>query len=323
MLRCLVIAHLLLPSIVHGAGQAVVLRVHSGDELTVGRLGRRALPLTVRLHGVAAPRPDQLRHEEARRLAERLVYGRLVTLVPVRRDPEQGALVARVIVRGKPLGRELVAAGLAWHDTRGKRDGHLARLQARARQAGRGLWADPDPVPPWLFSAVMLVGDTATKLYHVAARCQLMTSGSCRTCRESFASGKQAAAAGYKPHVCVRPQDLKNALNMVRSTQGNRPDLLTQLGQSSGGAIPPRRPWPRPEERRCRADDECALAPVPPGICGPCGTRWRRGVRSQVARRLERLYKRLRFARFGCPRCLVRSIGSKARCVKELCSAAR
>jgi micrococcal nuclease len=49
----------------------------------------------------------------------------------------------------------MVAEGLAWHFTRYSDDATLADAEGEARTAGRGLWADRDPVPPleWRASA--------------------------------------------------------------------------------------------------------------------------------------------------------------------------
>ena len=60
-------------------------------------------------------------------------------------------LVADVILPdGRNLNRELVRAGLAWWYRRyAPHDAELEALEAEARAARRGLWADPHPVPPW------------------------------------------------------------------------------------------------------------------------------------------------------------------------------
>ncbi len=51
---------------------------------------------------------------------------------------------------GRALNRELVTAGFAWWYRRYAPDNEpLKQLEAEARQAKRGLWADPHPVPPW------------------------------------------------------------------------------------------------------------------------------------------------------------------------------
>ena len=69
---------------------------------------------------------------------------------PTDRD-QYGRLVADVILPdGRNLNRELVRAGLAWWYRRyAPHDAELEALEAEARAARRGLWADPHPVPPW------------------------------------------------------------------------------------------------------------------------------------------------------------------------------
>jgi endonuclease YncB( thermonuclease family) len=50
---------------------------------------------------------------------------------------------------GRHLNAELVRAGYAWWFRRYSADPRFATLEAQARSARRGLWAGPDPVPPW------------------------------------------------------------------------------------------------------------------------------------------------------------------------------
>jgi len=53
-------------------------------------------------------------------------------------------------VRGEDLSAELVRVGLAWWYRKcAPDDEELAKLEAESREAKRGVWADPDPVPPW------------------------------------------------------------------------------------------------------------------------------------------------------------------------------
>jgi nuclease-like protein len=54
---------------------------------------------------------------------------------------------------GRSLNQELVRAGYAWWFRRYPADPVLARLEADARVARRGLWADPHPTPPWEYRA--------------------------------------------------------------------------------------------------------------------------------------------------------------------------
>ncbi len=43
----------------------------------------------------------------------------------------------------------LVAQGLAWHYVKYSKDKGLAEAEKAASRERRGLWADPEPIPPW------------------------------------------------------------------------------------------------------------------------------------------------------------------------------
>jgi len=55
-----------------------------------------------------------------------------------------------ILADGRVINEELVQAGLAWWYRRySPNDERLAQLEADAKAAKRGLWADAEPVPPW------------------------------------------------------------------------------------------------------------------------------------------------------------------------------
>ena len=56
-----------------------------------------------------------------------------------------------VLPDGSILNERLVEQGWAWHYTRYSNSPRLAELEVVARRARRGLWADPQPIPPWDF----------------------------------------------------------------------------------------------------------------------------------------------------------------------------
>jgi micrococcal nuclease len=56
------------------------------------------------------------------------------------------------------LSHELVRAGFAWWFRRYSSDATLEALEAEARAARRGLWADPNAVPPWEWRAAVRQG---------------------------------------------------------------------------------------------------------------------------------------------------------------------
>ena len=124
-----------------------VVGVSDGDTITV--LQNRT-PIKVRLHGIDCPEIGQDFGSRAKAFTSELVFGQVVKVVP--RDTDRyGRTVADVILAdGRILNHELVRAGLAWWYRKYAPDiGTLAELEAAAREAKRGLWSQPNPVPPW------------------------------------------------------------------------------------------------------------------------------------------------------------------------------
>ena len=124
----------------------LVVSVHDGD--TLRAIDPQKIEHKVRLSGIDAPELGQAFGRVARdRLRELALRQQLV--VHVHDRDRYGRDLATLEAGGRDLNRQLVAEGLAWHFTRYSDDAGLAAAEAEARAAGRGLWADPDPVAPW------------------------------------------------------------------------------------------------------------------------------------------------------------------------------
>lgn len=107
--------------------------------------------ITVRVYGVDCPESSQPYGWWARLHTAGAALGREARLEPVERD-RYGRLVARVIVKGESLGELLVRDGYAWvYDRYCNRPScdKLRSLETQARRKEKGLWAEPDPIPPW------------------------------------------------------------------------------------------------------------------------------------------------------------------------------
>lgn len=128
-------------------GTGRVVSVTDGDTLVVDTATGRH---RVRLLGVDAPETGQRYGPAARDALAGLVLGRTVTLRVVGAD-RYGRAVGVVERDGTEVNLEMVKDGWAWHDGRLARRGELRAAGAAARQAGRGLWADRSPVPPWVW----------------------------------------------------------------------------------------------------------------------------------------------------------------------------
>ena len=62
-----------------------------------------------------------------------------------------GRTLGRVLVAGSDANAAQVRDGYAWVYRRFENDPALIAQEAEAKAAGRGLWRDPEPLPPWVW----------------------------------------------------------------------------------------------------------------------------------------------------------------------------
>jgi endonuclease YncB( thermonuclease family) len=127
---------------------AKVIGISDGDTLTVLKADRTQAK--IRLHGIDAPETGQDFASRAKQAASALAFGQTVTIAPHGTD-RYGRTVAEVVLPdGRSLNRELVRQGMAWwFRAYTPNDRELERLESEAREAKRGLWSQPNPIPPW------------------------------------------------------------------------------------------------------------------------------------------------------------------------------
>jgi len=79
-----------------------------------------------------------------------LIFAKTVTVESYGRDKYKRIIVDVFLPDGTNVNRELVAQGWCWHyEKYAPDDLILGGLGAAAKVAKKGLWADPNPVPPW------------------------------------------------------------------------------------------------------------------------------------------------------------------------------
>jgi micrococcal nuclease len=114
----------------------------------------------IRLDSIDAPeldhgpgQPGQHFGQEARDHLADWISGKTLAAQCYGRDQYDRDLCDLLSVDGESANREMVSAGYAWAYTaaRGRylRDTSLTGLQAEARAAKRGLWAEGNPMRPW------------------------------------------------------------------------------------------------------------------------------------------------------------------------------
>lgn len=122
-----------------------VRTVHDGDTVTC--LDEQGRPQKIRLRGIDAPEFDQPHGREAHASLTAKLAGGLVRVDGAARD-QHGRLLGTLWIDERDLNRELVAEGHAWAFGGFAPDPDLAAAESSARQARRGLWADPHPLAP-------------------------------------------------------------------------------------------------------------------------------------------------------------------------------
>ncbi len=107
--------------------------------------------IRIRLYGIDTPEKKQAFGNRAKKFTNALVRKKTVRIDPITRD-RYGRTVALVSVHGVSLNEALVQAGYAWVYPKYCKKNICEDWycdEALARKNSKGLWHDPDPVPPW------------------------------------------------------------------------------------------------------------------------------------------------------------------------------
>ncbi|MDO8990109.1 MAG: thermonuclease family protein [Sideroxyarcus sp.] len=156
IIRSLVVAATILVSITACADtlQGRVVSIADGDTVTV--LDGSNTQTKIRLMGIDAPEKKQAFGQRSKQHLSDLVFDKHVTVEYSKKD-RYGRTVGKLLVEGLDANLEQVKAGMAWHYKQYQKEqtpsdrSLYSESENRARAARIGLWADPDPTPPWGF----------------------------------------------------------------------------------------------------------------------------------------------------------------------------
>jgi micrococcal nuclease len=124
-----------------------VVSVLDGDTIEVLHNTR---PERVRLSGIDCPEKGQAFGKRAKQAASELVFGKQVRLQTHGKDKYGRTLADVLLLDETNVNHALVRDGWCWwYQKYAPGDTVLEWLEKEAREAKKGLWTDPQPVPPW------------------------------------------------------------------------------------------------------------------------------------------------------------------------------
>ena len=132
--------------------QAKVIGIPDGDTVKVLHEGTQ---IRIRLYGIDTPEKSQEFGNKAKQFTADRVFGKTVKVIPIDTD-RYGRTVVLVQLLDDivTLNEALVRQGYAWvYRKYCKADfcSNWLNQERKAQSTGIGLWADPDPIPPWQF----------------------------------------------------------------------------------------------------------------------------------------------------------------------------
>ena len=145
------ISSLVCSSVQAGTIAGRVIRITDGDTLVV--IDSNNVQHKIRLMGIDAPENKQSYGKRSKDNLSGLVTGKHVVVEYDKRDWNK-LIIGKVNLNGKDMNLEQVVSGMAWHykEYQGEqsRTDQLLYSEAEvdARSAKRGLWREPNPLPP-------------------------------------------------------------------------------------------------------------------------------------------------------------------------------
>jgi endonuclease YncB( thermonuclease family) len=128
--------------------KAEVIRVLDGDTIEVLHDKK---PERIRLYGIDCPEKGQAFGQKAKQATSSLLFGKEVRIESHGRDKHRRTL-GTVFDGDLNVNQELVKEGWCWWFRKFvPKDQTLKQFEQEAKEARKGLWADPNPVPPWLY----------------------------------------------------------------------------------------------------------------------------------------------------------------------------
>lgn len=145
-LKLMILALLLPMSVAAAEWTGKVVGVADGDTLTV--LNGQNQTVKIRMVEIDAPEKTQAFGQKSKESLSGLCFGKTAKVDDKGTDRYKRTL-GRVYCDGVDANAEQVKRGLAWAYRQYLTDAGMVDLEQTAKAQKIGLWADPNPLPPW------------------------------------------------------------------------------------------------------------------------------------------------------------------------------
>lgn len=133
-----------------------VTGISDGDTLTL--LDTTEVLFKIRLSGIDSPEKGQAFGQFCKKSLSDLVYGRTAQ-IGWRKLDRYGRIIGTVLVDERDINLEQIRRGCGWHYKKYQNEQSTndrlsySAAEESARKEKVGLWADIEPVPPWIWRA--------------------------------------------------------------------------------------------------------------------------------------------------------------------------
>ena len=105
-----------------------------------------------RIYAIDAPEKHQAFGTRSKEYLSDLIFGKTVhVIIQKKSDAYKRPVVWVYTLDGKDVSSEMLKAGMAWHYSQFDSTEKYIKEQEKARSQKKGLWSDPNPIPPWEF----------------------------------------------------------------------------------------------------------------------------------------------------------------------------
>lgn len=126
--------------------QGKVVSVFDGDTVTV--VDSEKNKHRIRLAQIDAPEQKQPFGPAARKHVSQLLLGKEVE-AHIQEIDSKGNQLGTIYLDGENINMQIIDAGYAWAFDTNISNSAYSINQIQAKEAGVGLWADKNPIPPW------------------------------------------------------------------------------------------------------------------------------------------------------------------------------